>query len=183
MNDKIDTKLAPIAKRYTNAMVEIAQENNTVDKTFGELKTAADVVASSATLTDFMSNPAISLDAKKDVVNTIFKKELSETTYNLIYVLLDQNRFNLLEPIYHTYEQTLNELNDIATVTVTSAIELNDGLKTKLQKKLEDKFKKKIIIGYSVDTSIIAGLVVQLGDDVIDASYASKFETMRKQLI
>ncbi len=184
MTTQIDSKLIPIAKRYTNALVELAKADNSVEKTFDELKSVMSVIIASPDLSEFLSHPAIPVTDKKDVIQQIFKTELSEKVYNLLYLLIDKNRFNLFHAILATYEKAMDDLIGVARVSVTTAVAMDDNLKQKLKKKLEDKFNKKdIIIDYEIDKSIIAGLVIKMDDNVIDASLLSKFENMKKQLV
>ena len=96
--------------------------------------------------------------------------------------MAEKNRFDLIYDIIKIYGSLLDEINGIARVEVISAVELNDMEQGDIQAKLASKLKKQIVIKYKIDRSIIAGLVIKMGDDIIDMSIARKLENYKMAL-
>jgi len=81
------------------------------------------------------------------------------------------------------YKEMENAKEGIINVTVVSAVDFPENLKNNLVQKLQTKFNKNINAVYSTDSSIIAGLIIKTEDSIIDVSYKTKFEEMKKQLV
>ena len=178
----IDNKLIATARRYSDAIIEIAKEKGELDNIYEDLKNIAAVYDYSNELRDFLSHPAIAHKDKKELIGSIFEGKISNDTLNLLYTLLDKNKFNLIDTILYCYESSLNEAKNILKVDVISAVEIDNDLKEKLKSKLESKLKKSVDLNYEIKTEIIAGLILKIKDKTIDGSMAYKLQTMKKQL-
>lgn len=172
-----------IAKRYSDALIGIAEDNNSLDQTLVDLKLAQSVLVSVPELNNALNNPIISFEDKKSMVDEIFANQISKSLINFIKILIDNNKISVLDSIIAIYEKTLNSKRNIAVAEVTSAIGLDDETVSRLKDKLQTVFKKEINLNISIDKDIIAGLVVRVDDQIIDGSVKTKLETMKKQLI
>ena len=183
MTMKFDNKLISLSRRYADGLFSVAQSKNQVDAAFEDLKTVLSAIMTNDDMANFLIHPVVSIEDKKDALTSIFKDKVSESVFNLLFLLVENNRFNLFQPILVCYEKNMDDLKNIDRASVTSAVELDDDVKKRLQAKLEAKFNKKMILNYDIDADILAGLIIKIGDKVIDSSLASKFENMKKQLI
>lgn len=182
MAKNIDNKLIAVSKRYSDAILQIAAEKNELDSVFEDLKNIADVYDYSKEMRDFLGHPAIAVKDKKDLVSSVFEGKISTDTLNLLYTLVDKNKFNLVDTILSCYENSLCEAKNILKVDVISAVEVDDDLKENLKIKLESKLKKTVSLNYEIRPEILAGLILKIKDKTIDGSMASKLKSMRKQL-
>ena len=183
MTTQSNIKNAATAKRYAGALLSLARENGMLEEFDLDLTKVSDIFNSSDELKSALQHPAVPLDAKKDIISTLFSKEVSEKTMNFLYMLHEKNRFDILPSILDFYRDLKNKEQNILPLTITSAVEIPDKLKDILLKKLTGKFSKEIVPEYRIDKDIIAGLIIQSQDSVIDISYKNKFEEMKKQLI
>ena len=178
-----DIKNAAVARRYSGALLDLAKENGMLKEFEDELQKIADGLGASEELAGILQHPTVSLDKKKEIAFELFSKVVSEKTMNFVYLLLEKNRIGILPSVLNFYRDLKNKEEKVLYLTVTSAVEIPDDLRTSLLKKLKDKFSKDIVPEYIVDESIIAGLIIKSQDNVIDISYRTKFENMKKQLI
>ena len=183
MNIKPDNKYITVAQKYTEALLQNAKNQNQVNEVFDDLKTVLTTILNSQDLKDFLEAPLVSVKDKQDVLTQIFQNNISEYVFNLLFLLVERNRFNVFQTIFVCYEKQVDAINNILRATVKTVIELDDDIKGRLSQKLNEKFQKNVLIDYQIDSSLIAGLVVQIDDKVIDASLATKFEKMKKQLV
>lgn len=182
MANNTDNKLITLAKRYSDAIMEIAKEKNELDNVFEDLKNVVSVYDYSKDMRNFLEHPAIAAKDKKELIQSIFEGKISNDTLNLLYTLLDKNKFYLIDTILYCYENSLNEAKNILKVDVISAIEIDEDLKENLKSKLEAKLHKSIALHYEINPDIIAGLVLKIKDKTIDGSMAHKLQSMQKQL-
>ena len=184
MTVQADKKYYAIAKRYSRALVEIADGDfETIERFSNELREVVLAFESSNDLKHFFAHPTVSMNDKKDVLKELFVEKIDKNLFNFLNILVEENRVDVLSTIGHTFEEEKNELLSVAKVFVTSAVELYDDEKQRLQAKLEGRLNKKVIIDYQIKREIIAGLIIQFGNSVIDSSVQTKFENMKKALI
>lgn len=168
------TKVSTSAITYANSLFEA--DNNALP----DLNTVLDVINSSKDFKITMLNPSISLQIKYEILDEIFKKELSEKVLNFIKILVEKNRFNEFEQIVQAYSDEVDQNNNIKRVEIVSAVELSDNQKQKAIEKLEARLQKRVKVGWTVDTSIIGGLIIKIDDDVIDTSLKNKLDKLSK---
>ena len=168
------TKVSTSAITYANSLFEA--DNNALP----DLNTVLNVINSSKDFKITMLNPSISLQIKYEILDEIFKKELSEKVLNFIKILVEKNRFNEFEQIVQAYSDEVDQNNNIKRVEIVSAVELSDNQKQKAIEKLEARLQKRVKVGWTVDTSIIGGLIIKIDDDVIDTSLKNKLDKLSK---
>lgn len=179
-----NTKNNLIAKRYSDALITLVKEQNAdYGKINSELKSIYDSIKDSADLSSFMENPIISSDDKKSVISNLLNGKVDNILINFIKLLIDKERFDTFYEIVEEFDLKVADLNNIQKVSVTSAIELNDGIKSRLTEKLSSKLNKNIELVTNIDPEIIAGLVIKIDDNIIDMSLKNKFEEMKKRMI
>ena len=140
------------------------------------------ILSASKELFDTLTNPLISNSDKEFVTEKVFAQDVNVLIKNFLKLLVEKDRFNLIYDIINIYGSLLDDINGIARIEVISAVELNDMEQGDIQAKLASKLKKQIVIKYNIDESIIAGLVVKMGDDIIDMSVARKLEEYKMAL-
>lgn len=178
----IDNKLIPLAKRYSDALIDVAQSKNELDDVYSDLQTVSEALNSVDELNSFLSHPVIPLYEKKDMVKSVFEGKIKEDTLNLLFILLEKNKINLINTILYCFEESMDEAKNILKVSVISAVEVDEDLKQKLKEKLENKLNKAVKFEFELNPEIIAGLVLKIQDKVIDGSMAAKLEGFKKIL-
>lgn len=173
----MDNIITYSAQNYAEALFETGE-------TFtSDLELIQEVMKSSHDFMHIMSNPAIDLNVKYSILDEIFKNKIDEKVLQFVKILADKGRLGEFDEILTAYKERVNEANNVKLVEITSAIELNEDLKTRIINKLGEKLNKKIIPAWKIDREIISGLVFKIGDDIVDTSIRNKIESIGKNII
>lgn len=165
------------SKIYAKSLFELSLDNEII-KT--ELKSVLETFTSE--LYTFFSNPAVSINAKLEILDEIFSGKVKHEILAFLKLLAENNRIEQLSEIYVGFVEKLNEVSGILDVEITSALELDNDLKQKILGRLSEKLKKTIEPKWTVSEDIIAGLVIKIGDDVIDTSMKNKLDNLSKYI-
>jgi len=168
-----------IAERYAQALMELKN----YEEISSDLKAVEQVLLQNSDFLTVLNSPSFGQDEKKALLDEVFTPYLGEKTMNFLKVLIENSRFASFHEVLKAYFKKLDVFNNIVNVEVTSAVELNENLKNKLNKKLEQKLEKNIRFEFKVDSSILAGLVIKIGDKIIDTSLKTRLEQFEKQVI
>ncbi|MFW6034633.1 MAG: ATP synthase F1 subunit delta [Halothermotrichaceae bacterium] len=171
-----------IARKYSQAIFELGRENDKLD--YGEeLRTVVKAVNDYPELKQILYHPRVLPEDKQEMIGELFDKELSKTVINFINLLIDKRREIYLEQIYRDYRQLLNKEKDIIEIEVVSAVELSRQLTDKLKDKLNQIVADKTIrINKKVDSNIIGGMKLKIGDKVIDGSISHKLNSLKEDI-
>lgn len=172
-----------ISDRYAEALVELAKDGKmTFEKISSNLDLIREILSQSKDLNEFLTNPLISTNDKKEIIEKVFGKEVDVLIVNFLKVLTDKERFSLFEEIFESYNKLLDNINNISRIKVVSAVSMSDEAQKRLKIKLEEKLRKNVVLDMSVDSDIIAGLVIKIGDNIIDMSLKHKLEDLSKSI-
>lgn len=178
-----NTRNIIIADRYADALVKLAKDGKlTFEKISTDLNLIKDILTQSKDLNEALINPIISLEAKKEIIDKVFSNEIDGLIINFLKVLVDKNRFDAFGEVLNSYNNALDDINNISRVDVVSAVKMTEESKTRLKNKLEEKMGLNVIFDLHVDPNIIAGLVIKIGDNVIDMSLKHKLEDLSKNI-
>lgn len=183
MSETNTFELSIIAERYAIAFIELAEKQNQLDKFDSDLALVKETLLTYKELKDFLEHPLIQVNDKKEVVEKIFMEHVSIFTLNLIRLLIDKNRIFILPVIPDHFRELLNKKRNISTAKIITAIEIDEKTRNKVKEKLENLLKQTIQVETVVDKEIIAGMIVRVGDKIIDGSIKTKFENMKKQVL
>ena len=184
MNKAEENENKLVASRYAKALLELAEESKiSKDEVLNQLTDVVKSVEGSSDMQRVMSSPVISNGDKKNVLIKLFSKETHKVIVNFLQLLVDKNRFTMLDSIYKEYRAEINKLNNLLSIHVTSAINLNKSDKAMIKVKLQNILKKDIELDWAVNPEIIAGLVFEVGDNIIDNSIQHKIKELSRNII
>ena len=168
-----------IAKRYASAIYDIAESSDKI----GEIREALNILAENYNEDEefkvFLLDPSIKYDEKVEYLHKSFDF-ISEDAFKIINYLVKKGRVSLAEKIKDSYLKIYYEKNNKILVNATFTKELSDNQREALMKKLEEKYKKKIVLNISVDEELIGGGIIKIGNKVIDGSIKSQIENIKK---
>lgn len=179
----IDIKNISIAKKYANALFETATEIDKVELVMTNLIFIDETLKTNEQLFAFFNNPIITRTDKKDVAQKIFAIHIEKTVLDLMFILIDNARVETFNEIVNQYSDMFNVKENIVKPNIISAVELTEEQKQKVIAKLQTKLNKQIIPNYIIDENIIAGMIIEIDDKVIDFSLKEQFEQVQKQLV
>lgn len=180
----MNTKNTIIAQRYADALVRIAKEGKlTFEKIGKDLTLIKETLAQSKDLREVLVNPVVSADDKKEIIDKVFKQEIDVLVINFLKLLTDKNKFDVFDDVLEAFNKSLDNINNIKRVSVTSAVTMLEDAKSRLKQKLEEKLKANVMLDLSINKDIIAGLVIKIDDNIIDMSLKHKLEDLSKSII
>lgn len=179
-----EVKISTSAKNYANSLLQVGKDGvMSYDDILNDLNTVKEIVSSSTELTQVMENPAVSDNTKYEILDSVFSGQINDKLINFLKVLIDKNRFYELNQIIEAYSYEVDEIHNVKRVEVVSAVEISDDRKQRLVEKLQNKLQKTVIPNWNVDKDIIGGLIIRIGDDLVDNSLRNKLENLSKNII
>ena len=174
-----------VSKRWAKALMELVLEDESIVKedVLNDLRNVASIVDSSDELSTVINNPSISTEEKQIVLCKLFQGKVAPLVYNFIFTLNLRKRSGLLSDIAIEFEKELDRVNNVKHVNITSAIELSDEKKDEIKNKIASKLDSNIIVDWGVDKEIIAGLIFNIDETVIDNSVKHKLEDLSKSIM
>ncbi|KAB3530895.1 F0F1 ATP synthase subunit delta [Alkaliphilus serpentinus] len=171
-----------VAKRYSNALFEVALEINTIDVFKEELMFISNCLKEYSQLDELLASPLIQLQEKKDLVTQIFKDGVSNEMLNFLYILLDKRRQGYLQDITTEYVALANaSKNMVSAVAITASPMKMVDLQV-LEAKLSKSSGKNVQLTNQVDGDIIGGILIKMGDKVIDGTIKNRLGQLKEQL-
>lgn len=170
-----------IAHRYAQALFDIAAQGN-LDAIEAELQELTQLIEENAEVAHVLYHPHISLSEKKDLMNKIFAGQLSVTVRNFLNLLIDRRRQNYLPDIARDFSRLADGARNIVEAKVSSAIPLNQVQEQRLHEELVRITGKNVRMVKEVRPELIGGVMVQIGDRVMDGTVAFKLQRIRQSL-
>jgi F-type H+-transporting ATPase subunit delta len=166
-----------IARPYAEAVFKSAKANKTIAAWSDMLKYAA-AISKETQVRTLIGNPSISAKQLTDVFLAICTNKLNEEGRNLITLMAENGRLDVLPQVSELYEQLKSQHEGVLDAKIVSAFELNAAQLRKLIVMLEKKYKHEINAKVSVDPELIGGVKVEIGDEILDTSVRGKLEAM-----
>ena len=170
------------ARRYAEAAFQVATRDDTVETWRRELGAAA-AIASDETVGRMLANPAVPLETRTEMAETIFGKVVGRPVLNLIGLMLRRGRIHELPHLAAEFRRLDNARQGITIATATSAAALTPDEVRALTERMEQFTGGRVELDLQVDPSLLGGLVVRVGDQLIDGSVRSRLERLRNQLV
>jgi F-type H+-transporting ATPase subunit delta len=172
-----------IATVYARALFEVAKENDALDRIHEELSEVTDALEDedSRDLRLFFYSPYFSSEEKKQAVEKVVTGA-DERFVNFLKLLAERHRLPVLPRIRRQFESLWAEENELLPVQVTAAVELDDELVQGIGKRIEEQTGRTVQLSSNVDPEVLGGLIVRVGNMVLDASVRNRLEQMRKQV-
>jgi len=171
-----------IARRYAQAIFDIAREQNAVEKFAQDLKTIIDIIEKSAEIKKFIYGRLVPAEAKKEIIAKIITPEMNQMVVNFVYLVMDKSRENYLTGIVDVFDQLTAEEKKIIPAQVLTAVPMTEDQVAKLEGKLSERTGQSVKAQISVDPSLIGGITVRIGDIVYDGSIVKKLGMLKEHL-
>jgi F-type H+-transporting ATPase subunit delta len=170
-----------IAEVYARSLFEVAKEHDVLERVHDELGEFAEALADDRTLQVFLFSPYFSSQEKRDGVRRIVS-DADERFVNFLELVAERHRMPALFRIKREFDALWAEENQLLPVTVTSAIELDDRLVEEIGKRIEEQTGRRVELSSNVDPDVLGGLMVRVGNMVLDDTVRNKLERLRKQV-
>jgi F-type H+-transporting ATPase subunit delta len=170
-----------LAEVYARSLFEVAKEEDKLDVVREQLGQVADAVSESRDLQVFFFSPYFSSDEKVQGLRDAIDGA-DPTVENFLALLVEKHRMPALFRIRTRFETMWQEENKVLPVQITSAVELDDALVDSIGERIGERTGRKVELRADVDPSILGGLVLRVGNNVLDASIRNRLENLRKQV-
>jgi ATP synthase F1 delta subunit len=170
-----------IAAVYARSLFEVAKEQDKLDVVRDELGAFADALNENRDLQVFFFSPYFSTQEKEDGLDRAIS-DADPVFLNFLKLLIEKHRMPVLFRTRATFDSLWEEENRLLPVQITSAVELDEGIVRQLGDRISEQTGRRVDLSAQVEPDILGGIVVQVGNSVLDASVRTRLERLRRQV-
>jgi ATP synthase F1 delta subunit len=170
-----------VAEVYARALFEVAVDQHKLDEIHDQLGQFADAMDETLDLRRFFFSPYFSTGEKKDALNEAVVGA-DEPFMNFLQALIERHRMPVIFRIRSRFDEMWREQHKLLPVQVTSAVKLDDATVKEIGDAIGEQVDREVELSSNVDPEIIGGLVLRVGNFVLDASIRNRLEQLRKQV-
>jgi F-type H+-transporting ATPase subunit delta len=172
-----------IASPYARALFDFSVEKNIMHQITADFQNLEIFLNESSELTEYLSNPIVSKDAKREILTKILQSQLNAETFKFLMVLVNRDRINLLTSVITNYLELVYETASIKTIEVTTAFAFSNSQKNTLIQKLKELTNaREIRLVITVEPSLIGGFLIKTQSKVIDFTIKNQLQQLAKHL-
>src|SRR5439155_25363468 len=176
-----EAEMAELAEGDAGALFDAAKEQDMLDEVHEQLGEVTDELAEKQNLQVFFFSPYFSSQEKKEGIGKLIEGA-DEHFVRFLELLAERHRMPAIFRIRRDFDALYAEERKLLPVTITSAVELDKGTLDEIGKKIEEQTGRKVDLTTKVDPYVIAGLVMRVGNVVMDGSIRARLERLRKQV-
>jgi F-type H+-transporting ATPase subunit delta len=170
-----------LAQVYARALFEVARERDQIDLVREQIGEFADAVDADRNVATFFFSPYFSTEEKIDGLHKTVEGA-EDAVMNFLELLLEKHRMPVIGRIRREYDALWREENKLLPVQVTSAVELDEGTVRSIGDRISEQTGRKVELTSTVDPGIVGGIVLRVGNSILDASIRNRLEQLRKQV-
>ena len=173
-----------ISKTYGDALFELAVEKDKVDVLLEEIEQLKGVLSENEDFGRLMNHPKIIKEEKIQVAKDVFTGRISDELLGFLTIIITKDRYRDIDAILDYFIAEVKRYKGIGIATVTTAVPLKEEQCKKIEQKLLDTTQfTKMEMHYQLDESLIGGMVVRIGDRVVDSSVKTKLSELQRELL
>jgi ATP synthase F1 delta subunit len=170
-----------IAVVYARSLFEVAKEQDKLDDVREQLGAFADALNENRDLQVFFFSPYFATKEKQDGLDRVVS-DADPVIVNFLKLLIEKHRMPVLFRIRQNYDAMWEEENKLLPVHITSAVELDSAIVEQLGDRISEQTDRRVELSSDVDPDILGGIVVRVGNSVLDASVRNRLEQLRRQV-
>jgi F-type H+-transporting ATPase subunit delta len=170
-----------IAQVYSRSLFEVAKEHDKLDRIRDELGAFTDALAENRELSVFFFSPYFSTEEKEDGLSRTVV-DADPTLVNFLQLLIEKHRLPVIHRIRRQFDVLWDHENRRLPVEVTSAVELDRPVIEALEARIREQTGQKVELASIVDADILGGIVLRVGNSILDASVRHRLEQLRKEV-
>ncbi len=168
---------------YGDALFELSMEQDKVDVFYDEVRFLIEVLDENKDFMAMMTHPQIPQEEKLKTVDTIFKGKISDEIIGLMRMIVEKGHFSDIRAVFSYFVGRVKEYKNIGVAHVSTPMELTPDEKDRIEKRLlETTDYKSFEMDYKVDEELIGGMVIRIGDRVVDSSIKTKLYNLSREL-
>ena len=170
-----------IATVYARSLFEVASERDALDGVREQVGQFADAVDENQDLQVFFFSPYFSTEEKKDALGNLLDGA-DEAVTNFLELLVEKHRMPAIFRIRRELDSLWADANQLLPVTITSAVELDSSTVEGIGKAIGEQTGRKVELTANVDPDVLGGIVLRVGNSILDASIRNRLEQLRRQV-
>jgi F-type H+-transporting ATPase subunit delta len=170
-----------IAQVYARSLFEVAKEQDKLDEVREQLGQFAEALDTNRELSIFFFSPYFSTTEKKDGLGRLLEG-VDPTVENFLELLVENHRMPAVFRVRREYERLWEQENQLLPVTITSAVKLDDATVKSIGDAIGEQTGQKVQLTADVDPDVLGGLVVRVGNSILDASIRNRLENLRRSV-
>ncbi len=170
-----------IAQVYSRSLFEVAKEHDVLDTIHDQLGEFADALDSDRDLQVFFFSPYFSSQEKKEGIGKLLEGA-EENFKRFLELLAERHRMPAVFRIRRAFDSLWAKENQLLEVSITSAVPLDEETVASIGEAVEKQTDRKVALQAKVDDDVLGGLVLQVGNTILDASVRNRLERLRKQV-
>ena len=170
-----------IAQVYARSLFEVAKEQSKLDVIKEQLGQFADALDGNRELSIYFFSPYFSTTEKKDGLGRLLEG-VDPVVANFLAALVENHRMPAIFRIRKAFDQLWETENQLLPVTITSAVELDEQTVEKIGKQIGEQTGKQVQVSTEVDPDVLGGLVVRVGNTILDASIRHRLDQLRREV-
>jgi F-type H+-transporting ATPase subunit delta len=167
-------------KRYAQAIFQLAVQQDQVDQWAGDLDSISQVLLDEE-FSAFLEHAKVPLSEKNRSIEAVFP-DINPLVKNLVALLISRGSTRLIRDVHLSYSQLVDEYRGRQRVEVTSAVPLDAAELERISRFVSELIQKEVVVSTEVDETILGGIVIQVGDQLLDGSVRSRLEGLRRQV-
>lgn len=178
-----ELKTDTVGRVYAEALLELATEQGVVDELAQQVQELMSTIASGSELHRLLANPAIGDSERGQIIHRVFEGKVHDLLYKMLRVLGDKGRLGSLPEVAGGYLLAVAEARGQIEVQASVATELSASEVAQVAEQIGQALGKTVSLSQKVDPSLIGGMKIKVGDQLIDASVASQLQSMKSKMI
>ncbi len=170
-----------IAQVYARSLFEVASEQGKLDTVRDQLAAFADALAQSRELQTFFFSPFFSTEEKQEGLHRAVDGA-DETVLNFLELLIENHRMPVIFRVRRDFDRLWEEANQLLPVQITSAVQLDSSVVDRIGEEIGRQTGRRVQLTSTVDPDVIGGLVLRVGNSILDASIRTRLDALRKQV-
>lgn len=172
-----------VSKVYGDALFSLALEENKLEDLWKETAVARQTIADNPEFLSVLCHPEMTQEKKLSMLEDVFGKELSQEMMGLFNVLVQKGRIGEVLSVLDYFDEQVKEYLKIGLVDVSTPLPLSDSQKEQIENKLLEVSRYETLsVSYHVDESLLGGMVIRIGNQILDNSIRSKIDVMSREL-
>lgn len=171
-----------IAQRYASALMDQALSDGSLETINTDFQQIMATVRASDELVAVLNSPVIRHNAKVNILKEIFGSTISPLMMNFLILLAEKRRESILPDIAASFTEMYNEEKKLIPVAFTSAVEIDEAMRSKLINAIAKKTVKTVLPTFTIDAALKGGITIRIADTMIDASLRHQLDMLYREL-
>lgn len=173
-----------VGATYGEALFELAVEEGREEELMNEVILLRELLSENPDFGKLMNHPKVLKEDKLEVLEAVFKGRISEELVGFLHLIVSKDRYGEIDAILDYFIDEVKQVKGIGVAYVATALDLSEAKKKEVEQKLLSTTSfTRMEMHYQVDESLIGGMVIRIGDRVVDSSIRSKLSGLERELL